>query len=117
MSPTIVLGPDQKPVMSVGASGGPFIITATYQVIENALLSGLNLHEAVSAPRWHHQWLPDLVTIEAAETRQAALTAAGHALKSIQKPFCSVQAVLRRPDGSFDAASDPRKGGEAVVVQ
>jgi gamma-glutamyltranspeptidase/glutathione hydrolase len=117
MSPTIVLGPDQKPVMSVGASGGPFIITATYQVIENALLSRLNLHEAVSAPRWHHQWLPDLVTIEAAETRQVALTAAGHALKSIPKPFCSVQAVLRLPDGSFDAASDPRKGGDAVVVQ
>ena len=117
MSPTIVLGADQKPVMSVGASGGPFIITATYQVIESALLSGLNLHDAVSAPRWHHQWLPDLVTIEAAETRQALLTAAGHEMKTIAKPVCSVQAVRRLPDGSFDAASDPRKGGDAVVVR
>lgn len=116
MSPTVVLGADHRPVLSVGASGGPFIITATYQVIENALLGGMDLAAAVSAPRWHHQWLPDQVTVERGETRSDALTAAGHTLKTIDAPFCAVQAVRRLPDGRFDAASDPRKSGEAAIL-
>lgn len=116
MSPTIVLGPDKRPVLAVGASGGPFIITATYQTIENVLLSGLSAAEAVKAPRWHHQWLPDKVMLEPADARGAELSAAGHTLKTVEKPSCAVQVVHRLQDGSFEAASDPRKGGEAVVV-
>lgn len=116
MSPTVVLGPDRKPVLAVGASGGPFIIDATYQVIENVLLSGMTTTAALAAPRWHHQWLPDKVTIEPGETRGAALMAAGHVLFTLEKPACAVQVVHRLPDGTFDAASDPRKFGEARVV-
>ena len=117
MSPTVVLGPDHRPVLAVGASGGPFIITATYQTIENVLLQGLSARDALAAARWHHQWLPDLVMLEPADPRGAELTAAGHQLKTVDKPSCAVQVVHRLPDGSFDAASDPRKGGEAVVVR
>ncbi len=116
MSPTVVLGPDHRPVLAVGASGGPFIITATYQVIEGILLDGMSALGAVSAPRWHDQWLPNVVTVESAEPRTAELTAAGHTLVVLARPFCSVQAVHRLDDGTFDAASDPRKGGEARVV-
>ncbi len=116
MSPTVLLGPDKRPVMAVGASGGPFIITATYQTIENVLLNGLSATAALDAPRWHHQWLPDLVTLEPNDPRAAELTAAGHQLKTLDKPSCAVQVVHRLADGSFEAASDPRKGGQAVVV-
>lgn len=115
MSPTVVLGADHRPVLAVGASGGPFIITATYQVIEGVLLGGLSSKDAVSAPRWHHQWLPDVVVVEQSETWDAELIAAGHRLTMLPRPGSAVQVVHRRPDGTFDAASDPRKGGEARV--
>ncbi|MSP55044.1 MAG: gamma-glutamyltransferase [Myxococcales bacterium] len=117
MSPTVVLGPDKRPVLAVGASGGPFIITATYQTIENVLLAGLSPADALNAPRWHHQWMPDVVTLEPAAPGSADLAAAGHTLKTIEKPACAVQVVRRLADGSFEAASDPRKGGEAVIVR
>lgn len=117
MTPTVVLGPDRRPVLSVGASGGPFIITATYQVIEHALLDAMDLTTAVSAPRWHHQWLPDVLTVEDGLSDLDALRSAGHTLRPIPAPFCAVQAVMRTPDGGFDAASDPRKGGAPVIVR
>lgn len=115
MSPTVVIGPDHRPVLAVGASGGPFIITATYQVIEGVLLGGLSSKIAVTAPRWHHQWLPDVVTIEPGDAREGTFQALGHAVTAILKPGSAVQVVHRLPDGTFDAASDPRKGGEARV--
>ncbi len=113
MTPTVVLGPDGRAELVAGASGGPFIITATFQAIRATLEAGLTPQEAVAAPRWHHQWLPDRVSVEA-RYPAASLQAAGHETKVI-KPFSAAQVVLRTPAG-FAAASDPRKGGGPVVV-
>jgi len=110
MTPTVVLGTDGRPVLAVGASGGPFIITATFQVLQAVLAEGKSPEEAVAAPRWHHQWLPDQVVLEPGDPRRAELEAAGHAVKELPKPFSSVQVVHARPEG-VRAASDPRKGG------
>ncbi|MEN9787803.1 MAG: hypothetical protein RLZZ299_3067 [Pseudomonadota bacterium] len=116
MSPTVVLGADGTPELAAGASGGPMILTATAQVLEAMLERGAEAQAAVSAPRWHHQWIPDTVLLEAGHPARAELAAAGHAIA--ETTFTSaVQVVRRRPDGTFDAASDPRKHGEHAVVE
>lgn len=114
MTPTVVLDAGGAPVFAVGASGGPFIVTSTFQVLR-AVLAGAEPHAAVSAPRWHHQWQPDVAFLEAGHPARDELVAAGHAIKDV-RGFSSVQAVLRR-DGRFLAASDPRKHGVPSVVE
>jgi gamma-glutamyltranspeptidase/glutathione hydrolase len=63
MSPTIILR-DGKLFMTVGAPGGSRIPTAVLQVILNVLDFGMNVQDAVDAPRFHHQWLPDKLSLE-----------------------------------------------------
>lgn len=63
MSPTIV-SKDGEPFMVIGSPGGARIITITLEAIMNVIDHGMNLQEAIDAPRVHHQWLPDRVYIE-----------------------------------------------------
>jgi len=60
MTPTI-LSRDGKVVLVVGAPGGSTIITTVLQVINNMVDFGLPVHDAVNAPRFHHQWRPDVI--------------------------------------------------------
>jgi gamma-glutamyltranspeptidase / glutathione hydrolase len=63
MSPTIVLK-DGKPYLVLGTPGGTTITTQVYQVLLNTLEFNLSLEDAVWRPRFHHQWLPDVVYVE-----------------------------------------------------
>ncbi|MDX6806980.1 gamma-glutamyltransferase [Terrihabitans rhizophilus] len=63
MSPTIV-SREGQPVMVIGSPGGARIITITLEAIVNVIDHGMDIQEAVDAPRFHHQWLPDQITIE-----------------------------------------------------
>jgi gamma-glutamyltranspeptidase/glutathione hydrolase len=63
MSPTIVAR-DGKPFMVIGSPGGSRIITITLEAIVNVIDHGMNIQEAIDAPRIHHQWLPDTVYVE-----------------------------------------------------
>ena len=60
MSPTLVVH-DGKPLLMLGSPGGSTIITTTLQVIVNVIDHGMSIDEAVSLPRFHHQWLPDSI--------------------------------------------------------
>lgn len=64
MSPTIVEDPDGRLYMVVGTPGGSTIITTVFQVITNVIDFGMDIQEAVSAGRIHHQWLPDVMEYE-----------------------------------------------------
>ncbi len=64
MSPTIV-SKDGKPFMVIGSPGGSRIITITLEAIMNVIDHGMDIQEAIDAPRIHHQWLPDRVYMEA----------------------------------------------------
>lgn len=112
MSPTLVFGPDGKPFLALGASGGPRIITGTFLSLLNVLDYGMNVNEAVSAPRFHHQWKPNTLFIEKEMSQdvQQALRRKGHAL-TLGGAENVVQAVMFH-QGVFTGASDPRKGGE-----
>lgn len=116
MSPTVLTDANHRPVLAVGGSGGPFIITGTFQVIENLIVAGMSARDAVSAPRWHHQWMPDQVTLEAGDPRRAELEAAGNRVTELPRPFCAIQVVARTARG-VEAASDPRKGGAPALVR
>ncbi|RVA48185.1 gamma-glutamyltransferase, partial [Mesorhizobium sp. M7A.F.Ca.US.001.01.1.1] len=63
MSPTVV-AKDGKPFMVIGSPGGSRIITITLEAIVNVIDHGMNIQEAIDAPRIHHQWLPDKVYVE-----------------------------------------------------
>lgn len=79
MTPTIVVD-DGRAVLSAGASGGPRIITATLQSILNQLVFRMSPQAAVSAPRFHHQWSPDELLLEAQvhAAAEAELSKKGH---------------------------------------
>ncbi|MDI7862090.1 gamma-glutamyltransferase [Rhizobiaceae bacterium n13] len=80
MSPTII-SKDGQPFMVIGSPGGARIITITLEAIINVIDHGMNIQEAVDAPRIHHQWLPDKVFMEpyalSPDTRRI-LAAMGH---------------------------------------
>jgi gamma-glutamyltranspeptidase/glutathione hydrolase len=112
MSPTLVAR-DGQPILSVGASGGPTIITGTLQTLLHILLAGKDPAYAVSTPRIHHQWFPPLLFMEKAYTEDliGALRARQHLIKVWPQGYTAVQAVWVNPNGQRIAASDPRKFG------
>ena len=114
MSPTIVLK-DDKPVLVTGSPGGSRIISAVLQVIVNTIDFDMNVAAAVSAPRLHHQWLPDEVRVEHGfpEATLAALRAKGH---RVIEPLgqTSTNSIAVTPNG-LSGAPDPRtRGTEAA---
>jgi len=116
MTPTLVFKQD-KPVLALGASGGPRIITAVVQVLSNVLDRGQPLPDAVTALRLHHQWQPDEVYFDQdppAELLQT-LREAGHKI-SDQQRTAGVQAIQFLPDGTLLGVCDPRKGGRPTPV-
>ncbi len=112
MTPTIVTQ-NNRLKMATGAPGGSTIITTVLQVILNVLAYDMNAGEAVSAPRLHHQWLPDelrmqpfgLDTATIAELRRR-----GHKVK-VQSPWGNANAIVVTSDGKLEGAADPRGEG------
>jgi gamma-glutamyltranspeptidase/glutathione hydrolase len=108
MTPTIVLEGD-RPFLTVGASGGPRIISATLQTLLNALDFGMPVDKAVASPRVHHQWTPNelLVENEMAASVKISLERRGHAIKE-RDGLGVVQAILVK-EGNVSTQADPRK--------
>jgi len=120
MTPTIVVK-DGKVLLAVGSPGGPTIINTVLQVILNVIDYGMDIQEAIDAPRFHHQWLPDHIFWERfefnADTR-ALLEKKGHAfrnipgLSKIPSTIGDAEGVMIDPvSGMRLGASDPRLGG------
>ncbi|MGB0578843.1 MAG: gamma-glutamyltransferase [Limisphaerales bacterium] len=112
MSPTIIVK-DGRPVMSVGAAGGPTIITQTLLAIVRRIDLGLPLEECLALPRYHHQWSPDSVRIERRLSGSVLedLRALGHELAP-RGDFGASQAIELGPKG-FEGVSEPRGYGRA----
>jgi len=111
MSPTVVLR-GGKPILAVGAAGGPTIISQTVLAIIRIVDFGHRPAEALAAPRFHHQWKPDALQLEAAWSPAVAaeLARRGHRVERIDG-LGATQAVGISEDGRFEAASDPRVPG------
>jgi gamma-glutamyltranspeptidase/glutathione hydrolase len=111
MTPTIVFDGD-KPWFAVGGAGSGRIITGTLQTLLGVVDFGLDAQAAVSSPRIHTQWMPDVLGYEEfipLDVTQA-LARRGHKVK-LEKESCVIQMVARGADGRVSAASDPRKQG------
>ncbi|OFV88774.1 MAG: hypothetical protein A3J75_00290 [Acidobacteria bacterium RBG_16_68_9] len=114
MTPTIVVRGGETAAV-LGGSGGPLIISATLQVLLNALVFEQDAAAAVAAPRIHHQWMPPVLATEPgidAAARMALGRRGHHVRESLD--IGAVQLIRRVADGLLDGAADPRKGGKAV---
>ena len=117
MSPTIVFQ-GGKPFLVLGTPGGSHIITAVLQTIVNVIDHGLNIAEAIHRPRFHHQWRPDRLQMEAGFSPDTIelLIGRGHDVELLDWASCSVQAIMLENDLFFGAADPRRPDARAVGV-
>lgn len=114
MSPTLVLK-DGKPILALGAAGGPTIISQTVLAILRTIDFGLPVEAALARPRFHHQWRPDELRVERSvgAATVARLRALGHRVVEVDS-MGAAQAVGLSPAGAgFVGAADPRSEGSA----
>jgi gamma-glutamyltranspeptidase / glutathione hydrolase len=114
MSPTLVYH-DGRPLFSVGAAGGPTIITQVVLAIVNVIDFGMDIESALAQPRFHHQWLPDELRIESTigEGVINELRKRGHKVTAVDS-MGAAQAIALLPEGTgFFGVTDPRGVGQA----
>ena len=116
MSPSFVEGPEG--VAIIGTPGGSRIITMVLRGIQ-AFIEGKDAKTIVGMPRFHHQYLPDVVQFEAnafTAKQQQQLRTLGHVLKPVENGFGNMQLVIwNKANGKISAASDPRGEGKDLV--
>ena len=112
MTPTIVTR-GGKLELVLGTPGGPTIINSVLQVLVNVVDFGMNVQDAVDAPRIHHQWLPDQLIMERGFSPDtiALLKARGHQIRIVNS--IGEMAAIEARDGWLEGAADPRTEGVA----
>jgi len=116
MTPTFLLR-EGKLSLVVGSPGGPTIINTVLQVIVNVVDFGMTIQEAIDAPRFHHQWLPDELRMEIhgfSDDATKALEARGHRL-AFRGFMGDAEGIMLEPKtGMRLGASDPRGDGQTI---
>ena len=115
MSPTIVLDRDGSLLLVLGSRGGPRIITSTSEVVLNVLDYKMTLADAMSAPRLHHQALPDSLMLE----RDAVTPAVADSLRAMGYGVAMGRGVglvnaIMKVRGGYEGVSDPRSSGKPM---
>jgi gamma-glutamyltranspeptidase/glutathione hydrolase len=115
MTPSILVKDDEL-FMVTGSPGGPRIITTTLHTILNVVDFGMNAEEAVAAPRYHHQWVPNKVYVEpeVSELVVRGLEERAHEVEVGKRRWSSAQSIVVDPEtGLHHGGSDPRGDGAA----
>jgi gamma-glutamyltranspeptidase/glutathione hydrolase len=108
MTPTIVLQ-NEKPYLVVGTPGGTTITTSVFQTILDILEFGLSAEDAVNKPKFHHQWLPDMIFVEKdfpMDIREQ-LIQMGYTIKQ-RESIGRTEVIQIMPDGKIIAVGDKR---------
>jgi gamma-glutamyltranspeptidase/glutathione hydrolase len=114
MSPTIVTKNDSTK-MVLGAAGGPMIINSTFHNFLNMAVFGMNPQQANSAPRFHHQWMPDKLYYEEfglSPDTQKILEEMGHTLQ-MRESIGRAHTIFVDDEGQKYGSPDPRGDGAA----
>lgn len=119
ISPTIVEDADGKLFFVAGSAGGSRIITATVQIVHHAIDQNMTSLEALTEPRLHDQLSPNTVSFEYAydNSTTAFMASLGHVVTWVAPGQSTAQALRVLPNGTFEAAGEPRQlasGGFAV---
>lgn len=117
MTPTIVLK-DGKPVLVIGSPGGPTIISTVLHNIIYTIDFLMPLREAISAPRFHHQWVPDVLYLEEGKYQENVITGLknrGHEVR-FRKKIGDAHGIEIR-DGKRVGVPDPRGPGKAMTTE
>ena len=110
MTPTII-AKDGKLLAVVGSPGGRTIINTVLQVVLNLADGGMGIQDAVNAPRFHHQWLPDVVSVESnglSAATVAALERMGHRIRAGGAQGTAHSILVDPKSGARVGAADPR---------
>jgi gamma-glutamyltranspeptidase/glutathione hydrolase len=114
MTPTIVLK-DNKPYLIAGTPGGTTITTSVFQTLVNVIEFDMNAFDAVNKPKFHHQWLPDVVMIEPdfSATARAELQQMGYKISPAGQ-IGRTEVIRILPNGKIEAVADKRGDDSAA---
>ena len=116
MTPTVVLR-DGNLFMVTGSPGGPRIISTTLLTILGVVDYGLDVKASVSAPRFHQQWVPDVLYVEPQIPLDVVegLRRRGHDVKQGRRTWCAAESIVIDPaSGLHFGGNDPRRDGLAL---
>ena len=113
MAPTIVLF-NNKPFMIAGTPGGTTIVTSVFQSLIDIIEFGMSASDAVNRPKFHHQWLPDILYIEKGFSPVVAeqLRKMGYMVQE-RDPIGRTEMILITPGGNIEAVADRRGDDDA----
>ncbi len=112
MVPTIVMK-DGKPLLALGSPGGPTIINTVLEVMVNVLDFGMNVQDAVDWPRFHHQWMPDTLSVERGYSPDTVAILEKHGYTVRRVGAQGECAAIQFENGWLSGAADPRTEGTA----
>lgn len=119
MCPTILVK-EGRVFMVTGSPGGRTIPNTVLHTILNVVDFGMGAQAAVEAPRFHHQWLPDRIDVEAGKWPAAlaeALMAMGHREFRVRPRIGVAQVILVRPDGRLEGGADIGRWTESAALE
>ncbi|MBO9732014.1 MAG: gamma-glutamyltransferase [Chitinophaga sp.] len=115
MTPTLVLQGNEV-LYSLGTPGGSTIITSVFQTLMNTLEFGLSPSEAINKPKFHHQWLPDVITVEPGFPDSTIEAMQNMGYKVVKRgPIGRTEIIKRAPESRYLEAAADKRGDDGAA--